>query len=67
MGRDWYNNQHEKIMEFLERECPELEQCDRLIICDLRMNEIREHIMRRESEFACYREILGRYSAYLTR
>ena len=55
--RDWYNDQHEKVMEFLVQECQELQQQDRLIICDLRMGEILEHIMQTEAEFRCYREL----------
>jgi hypothetical protein len=55
--RVWYNDQHEKIMEFLAWDCPELAQRDRLIVCDLRMSEIRERIIRKEAEFRCYCEI----------
>jgi hypothetical protein len=56
--RDWYNGQHAKIMEFLERDCPELERRDRLTICDLRMDAVREHIEQTEAEFGCYCSIL---------
>jgi hypothetical protein len=55
--RDWYNDQYEKVMEFLVGACQELQQRDRLVICDLRMAEIREHIARTEAEFSCYREV----------
>jgi hypothetical protein len=61
--RNWYKDQHEKVMEFLERDSPELRQRDREIVCDFRMSEIREHIMRTEAEFACYRGILDQWNA----
>jgi hypothetical protein len=43
--RNWHNNLYQNIMEFLE-EFPELEQIDRQIICDLRMNQFESTFCR---------------------
>jgi hypothetical protein len=64
--RNWHNNLYQNIMEFLE-EFPELEQIDRQIICDLRMNPIREHVLQTKSKFDCYCESLDGLNEILDR
>jgi hypothetical protein len=63
---DWCKHLWKEMLGFLDNRFPKLGLRSCSVICDLYMSPIWEKIARRESEYACYREIVDRLTSELS-